>query len=90
MHSMGSIMRHWRLVSGMAKATDTDLVRAYQDGSLSAETWSQMVTSCRGCDWADGCVGWLDTHESADQPPHSCPNRARFAVLRAVQKGETA
>ena len=30
-------MQHWRLVSRMARTTDTDLVTAFDEGRLSSE-----------------------------------------------------
>ncbi|MGV6846881.1 MAG: DUF6455 family protein [Marinibacterium sp.] len=90
MQPRGPMMRHWQRVSRMARSTDTDIVRAFDEGRLSPDTWSTMVTACQGCTWAVACDGWLDAHESIDRPPHSCVNRARFAALRAAQDGENA
>ncbi len=83
-------MRHWRLVNRMAKTTHTDLVGAFDEGRLTSETWAKIVGACQGCTWAEACDGWLDAHESEYRAPHTCPNRARFAALRAAQEPETA
>ena len=83
-------MRHWRLVNRMAKTTDTDLVRAFDEGRLTTENWSKMVEACRGCTWSEACDGWLDAHDSVCRAPHSCCNRARFAALRSGQSTEEA
>jgi len=79
---LGRIMKHVRLISRMARATETDLVGAHEAGTLSQEEWAEMVQTCRGCDWAAECEGWLDAHDTASCAPETCPNRARFAALK--------
>ena len=76
-------MQHWRLVSRMARTTDTDLVTAFDEGRLSSEAWAGMVNACRGCAWAERCDGRLAGHDHQDAAPRPCCNRARFAALRA-------
>ncbi|MFC3613969.1 DUF6455 family protein [Lutimaribacter marinistellae] len=86
MRPLGSLMHHLRLVMRMAKSTGTDLVDAYDDGRLSQDEWAHMVQTCRGCQWSERCPGWLDEHEIAATVPATCPNRARFAALKAGQE----
>lgn len=81
-------MRHWRLVRQMAKATDTNVVDAFDTGRLSSEAWSQMVQSCRHCQWADGCQDWLSTHDHVHNAPKTCANRALFRRLRVDEAGQ--
>ena len=90
MHRRGPMMDHWRKVNEMAKATQTDLSKAFDDGTLSSEQWAKMVSVCQGCTWVAGCKDWLATEQDAYRPPHDCPNRARFAVLKSAQESEDA
>lgn len=80
---LGNIMEHVRLVGRMAKATETDLVGAYEAGELSQEDWAGMVQTCRGCSWAGRCGDWLDCHETVGCAPKTCLNRQKFKDLQA-------
>lgn len=78
----GEKVAMWRVL-GMADATGTDLVRAYEEGRLSQEDWAETVTRCRGCQWAEGCDAWLDAADGSERPvPQACPNAARFDALK--------
>ena len=79
---LGRIMKHVRLISRMAKVTETDLVGAHEAGVLSQEEWAEMVQTCRRCDWAGECEAWLEGHDTMSGAPETCLNRARFAALR--------
>ncbi len=83
---LGQIMAHVRLVGRMGKATDTDLNGAYEAGDLSQKEWAEMVQICRGCDWADHCDAWLDSHEKVACPPENCLNRSKFEELEVRAK----
>ncbi|MDA7966086.1 MAG: DUF6455 family protein [Ruegeria sp.] len=76
-------MTHLRLVLRMGQATGTDIVAAHRAGQLSQSDWAEMVQYCRGCEWASTCPDWLDDNETAPEAPCTCPNRHRFAALRA-------
>lgn len=80
---LGDIMEHVRLVERMAKATDTDLVGAFEAGDLSQEEWAEMVQTCRTCDWAGRCEEWLDRHDTARDAPETCLNHLKFRDLQA-------
>jgi hypothetical protein len=82
MHVLGERMAHLRLVCGMAKATGTDVVRAFDYGDLSSEEWAEMVETCRGCEAADACAHWLADAPHWDEAPGVCLNQKRFAALR--------
>ena len=84
---LGRLMTHVRLVQGMAQATQIDLVAAVEDGSLELTDWAEMVQTCRSCDGAEDCPGWLDDHVHADvEAPDTCLNKARFDRLRALRQ----
>lgn len=90
MRRTGDLMTHVRLMSRMAQATGTDLVRAVDGGTLSQSRWAAMVQRCRRCDWAGACSGWLDAQRDGVQPaPDTCRNGVRFRVLRARQNAAT-
>lgn len=86
MQVMGKLMDHVRLVSRMAKATRTDLVKARNVGDLSQAEWAAMVQTCRKCDWSAQCPDWLDRHEAAGDAPKQCPNRAKFNSLKTAAR----
>lgn len=80
---LGPIMEHFRLIGRMAKATRTDLVGAYRAGDLTQAEWAEMVQTCRSCDWAADCAGWLDRNDGVACAPRSCLNRDKFDALKA-------
>lgn len=80
---LGQIMEHVRLVGRMAKATETDLIDAYEAGELTQEEWAEMVQTCRSCAWAGQCGDWLDAHGTVACAPATCLNRDRFEELHA-------
>ena len=82
MKPLGDRKRHYWLAQRMAKTTETDLVGAHAAGDLSQEKWAEMVESCRGCDWIEGCERWLAKPENAGEVPGSCPNCGTFLELK--------
>lgn len=86
---LGRVMKHVRLISRMARATETDLVGAHEAGDLSQEEWADMVQTCRTCGWAGECEAWLEAHETVACAPDTCLNRARFAALRQRRAVDT-
>jgi Family of unknown function (DUF6455) len=82
MQSIGNLMDHVQLVARMARATRTDLVAAFDAGSLSQQDWADMVQTCRHCGWAARCSDWLDENDRIDCAPETCPNRDRFEWLK--------
>ena len=88
MPRLGQIMTHLRLVLRMGQATETDIIAAHHNGDLSQEDWADMVRRCRGCEWAKRCPEWLDDHECIAEAPETCPNRERFAEIKAKQAKE--
>lgn len=82
---LGDLPTHVQLASRMAKTTEVDLTKAYDTGALPHEEWADMVQTCRRCQWAGRCDGWLDTHPQAETAPPTCLNRDRFARLKQSQ-----
>lgn len=86
MKPLGETKSHYWLVQRMAQATETDLVTAMERAELSNADWAEMVQSCRGCDWTEGCKRWLGGAEgqASEAAPEPCLNRARFLRLKAA------
>lgn len=83
MQILGRMMKHFRLVSRMARSVDVDPEKAVDAGLLTQRDWARMVQTCRQCGWTGKCEDWLETHEQAGCAPGNCLNRARFEKLRA-------
>ncbi|MDV4145216.1 DUF6455 family protein [Shimia sp. FJ5] len=84
MKPLGDTNSHFWLVQRMAQATETDLVAAMARADLSNADWAEMVQSCRGCDWTEGCKRWLAAEETTQDgaAPGACINRERFLRLK--------
>ncbi|WP_170466612.1 DUF6455 family protein [Ruegeria arenilitoris] len=85
MQQLGKTMGHHRLVLRMGQVVGSDIVAEHRQGRLSQEDWAEMVRRCQGCEWACRCKDWLQNREFAQDAPETCPNREKFAVLRAQQ-----
>lgn len=88
MKPLGDIKRHYWLAQRMAKATGADLVAAHQSGELPQGEWAQMVQTCRGCDWTEGCEHWLRANETSEVVPEDCANCTRLAELQEITGSE--
>ncbi|MDA7423813.1 DUF6455 family protein [Thalassococcus lentus] len=83
--TLGPIRKHFWRVQRMARAVDVNLVSAAKGDLIDDEAWANMITRCRGCQWADGCGRWLKQaaltgHERT--APNQCRNRNVFDALR--------
>ncbi|MEX0281752.1 MAG: DUF6455 family protein [Arenibacterium sp.] len=83
MKPLGDPLTHLRLVRGMAKATNTDIVSAYDTGTLSPEAWAEMVERCRACTSAEACTDWLWNGPDWQEAPGVCRNKRVFAALKS-------
>jgi len=90
MQILGQLMRHVRLVAGMAKSTEIDLVGAVNAGDLTQKDWADMVQTCRKCSWAGDCPEWLAAHQNEDCAPDTCLNQARFGALKSAARNNNA
>lgn len=84
MKPLGDTRSHFWLVQRMAQATQTDLVAAMARAELTNADWAEMVQSCRGCDWTEGCKRWVTAQDAASEgaAPRACINRDRFLRLK--------
>lgn len=82
---LGDESEHYWLVQRMAKATGVDLVAAAQAGLLTQEDWAGIVTSCRRCQWTEGCGRWLDQPAEEQRAlPGPCLNRKRLTEIKTA------
>lgn len=84
MTQLGDARRHFWLTIGMSRRLGVDLNEAIREERLSTTGYTDMVTRCRGCSWADGCETWQEANFGAvSEAPHSCPNRNVWEHVRA-------
>jgi len=81
MRPMGDTRAHFWLMMRMSKTVGVDLGEALREGRLSARSYADAVTRCRGCDNAQGCAAWLDQTETAAHTPVYCRNADVFDGL---------
>ncbi|MEP5167960.1 MAG: DUF6455 family protein [Shimia thalassica] len=86
MKPLGDQNAHFWLIQRMARATETDLVKAMDKAKLTQSDWADMVQECRHCDWSEGCERWLgrQDHDAAADVPEACRNHTRFEALKAA------
>lgn len=84
---MGPVNKHYWLLASMAKQVGLDVAGAAQDGRLAQTEWADMVRSCRGCLWVDGCQRFLDAQKDGSKPvPDLCENGRRLQdMLQSAQ-----
>ena len=81
----GDLIKHRRLAGAMARTAGADLAGALLDGRLDQDVWTDVVQTCRGCNWErDGaCSRWLSGRRpDTASPPETCPNRKTLLALR--------
>lgn len=84
---LGDMMRHVRLLARMAKATETDLIRALDSSDPDAPDWADMIDTCRRCPDVPACEAWLARHDHAEAAPAICANRDSYAALKSRAPG---
>ncbi len=85
MKPLGSEREHYWLAIAMAKSAGVDLQGAISAGRFSQSGWAMTVQRCRGCDWREDCIPWLQENPHAGAAPDSCRNAKLFATLQALQ-----
>lgn len=86
MQTLGDPLYHLRLLGRMGHTVGADLVQAFEAGKIDNETWTQMITNCRGCPYPQKCHAWLDATEQAAAPPSGCCNAESLHQLRDAAK----
>jgi len=82
---LGPERDHMMLLQTMGKVVEVDFAAVFDAEVLHQEEWSGMITSCRGCEWVDGCRKWLRAAKRGDECPMQCRNLAALAGLSAKQ-----
>jgi len=87
MNRLGNLRQHFWKTLRMSKALGVDLSEEMATGRLSQKGYAELVQTCRGCAWSEGCEDWLAAQNGARAPvPGGCANQPAWAALR----GETA
>ena len=86
---LGDARKHYWLALEMSRTVGLDLQSELDAGRIGHGDWSDMVTRCRGCDWAGQCPSWMEAARAAGNPegvqaPGACANSARFNAMLAL------
>jgi len=85
MNTLGEARRHFWLTVGMSRRIGVDLNEAIHAQRLTTTDYTDMVTRCRGCDWADACEDWQAAQKGAiSECPRTCLNRSLWDHLGRV------
>lgn len=80
---LGDPVTHFWMTRAVAKVMGVNLSDAMAHGQLSAETYSEMVTTCRKCPLVAECQHWLATQAVPQKAALAgCPHRV---VLERLQ-----
>ena len=80
---LGDARAHYWKMIGMADAVGVSLVKAWDEGRLSAADHAGMVERCRGCAGVAACTKLLDGRPDLKVAPDYCVNRDVFVELQA-------
>lgn len=81
----GNIDLHFWITRGMARRMGVNLTEAMHDGFLTQADFATMITRCRGCEGADGCMAFLSAHASErGSAPDWCKNGNILRELSAL------
>jgi hypothetical protein len=81
----GNIDLHFWITRGMARRMGVNLTEAIHEGLLSQADFAGMITRCRSCPGAQGCLAFLSEHpERVDAAPDWCGNAAILSRARAA------
>lgn len=81
----GNIDLHFWITRGMVRRMGINLTEAMHDGLLTQADFAEMISRCRCCTGAKGCLAFLSEHPDAvAAAPDWCRNAAVLAELRAL------
>lgn len=81
----GNIDLHFWITRAMARRLGVNLSEAMHDGLLTQADFAEMITRCRGCDKAQGCLEALSERDGpAVGLPDWCRNTAVLTELSAL------
>ncbi len=81
---LGDPELHFWLTRSVARVMGVNLSEAMASGHLSAQEYSALVTSCRGCAFVEACTCWLA--EQATITPTAPPGCANAKVLERLAR----
>lgn len=82
----GNLDLHFWITRGMARRVGVNLSEAMHEGVLSQADFAAMITRCRKCPGAQGCLEFLSERAGqAEGAPDWCGNAALLRGLRAAQ-----
>ncbi len=82
----GNIDLHFWITRGMARRMGVNLTEMMHVGFLTQADFADLITRCRGCTGAQGCVAYLsETSGPLASPPDWCCNRALLGELAQIQ-----
>lgn len=71
----GNVDLHFWITRGMARRMGVNLTEAMHDGFLTQADFAEMITRCRNCNGAQGCMAYLSEHpDRVDAAPDWCQN----------------
>lgn len=81
----GNVDLHFWITRGMARRMGVNLTEAMHDGLLTQADFAAMITRCRGCTGAEGCMAYLsDKSASPGSTPDWCKNGTILRDLSAA------
>ncbi|MDD8022071.1 MAG: DUF6455 family protein [Paracoccaceae bacterium] len=79
----GNIDLHFWITRGMARRMGVNLSEAMHEGALSQADFAGLITRCRNCPGAQGCLAFLSEQpERVETAPDWCENAAILRKLR--------
>lgn len=86
MGAQGNVDLHFWLTRGMARRLDVNLSEAMHHGLLTQGDFAEMITRCRQCQGAQGCMSYLSEQNGRlAAAPDWCCNRALLDELAQMQ-----
>lgn len=80
----GNLDLHFWITRGMARRMGVNLSEAMHEGLLSQADFAAMITRCRDCPGAAGCLEFLSERSGpAEGAPDWCRNAA---LLRGLER----
>jgi len=82
----GNIDLHFWITRGVARRLGVNLSEAMHDGLISQADFAEMITRCRGCDKAEGCLVAISERGGVSGAvPDWCRNAAILSELKALR-----
>ncbi|WP_275806792.1 DUF6455 family protein [Pseudothioclava nitratireducens] len=81
----GNIDLHFWLTRGLARRLGVNITESIHHGFLTQADFADLITRCRGCSRAQGCMAFLSENDGPlASAPDWCPNAPILGELRAL------